>query len=133
MRLTSDASRLENKGVEMARGNMLDVDSLVTTTNGADAVISTAAGHPRGGKNANDIDTLGDANLAEAAHRTGIRRFVLTRILTSDQTTDVPHFWHKKLAEDKLEQLGVPFAALRPGHSSTRSRPQRATRSTRAA
>jgi len=27
----------------------------------------------------------------------------------------VPHFWHKKLAEDKLEQLGVPFVALRPG------------------
>ncbi|WP_281291645.1 NmrA family NAD(P)-binding protein [Streptomyces botrytidirepellens] len=36
-------------------------------------------------------------------------------MLTSDQTPDVPHFWHKKLAEDKLEQLGVPFVALRPG------------------
>lgn len=62
-----------------------------------------------------DIDTIGNANLAEAAHRTGIRRFVLTSILTSDQTLQVPHFWHKKLAEDKLEQLGVPFVALRPG------------------
>ncbi|MCX4672368.1 NAD(P)H-binding protein [Streptomyces sp. NBC_01381] len=115
VRPTSDASRLENKGVEIARGDMLDVGSLVTAMNGADAVITTAAGHTRGGKNANDIDTLGNANLAEAAHRTGIRRFVLTRILTSDQTTDVPHLWHKKLAEDKLEQLGVPFVALRPG------------------
>ncbi|BAS06952.1 chaperon-Like protein for quinone binding in photosystem II [Arthrobacter sp. Hiyo4] len=28
---------------------------------------------------------------------------------------DVPHFWHKKLTEDKLEELGVPFVALRPG------------------
>jgi uncharacterized protein YbjT (DUF2867 family) len=67
------------------------------------------------GKNANDIDTIGNANLAEAAHRIGIRRFVLTSILTSDQTPQVLHFWHKKLAEDKLEQLGVPFVALRPG------------------
>jgi len=27
----------------------------------------------------------------------------------------VPHFWHKKLAEDRLEEKGVPFLALRPG------------------
>src|SRR5207253_1646544 len=100
---------------EIARGDMLDLDSLVTAMDGADAVITTAAGYTRGGKNATDIDTIGNANLAEAAHRTGIRRFVLTSILTSDQTPGVPHFWHKKLAEDKLEDLGVPFVALRPG------------------
>ena len=115
VRPTSDASRLESRGVEIARGDMLNVDSLVAAMNGADAVITTAAGYTRGGKNANDIDTIGNANLAEAAHRTGIRRFILTSILTSDQTPGVPHFWHKKLAEDKLEQLGVPFVALRPG------------------
>ncbi|MEB3370505.1 SDR family oxidoreductase [Saccharopolyspora mangrovi] len=115
VRPTSDASRLESRGVEIARGDMLDRDSLVAAMNGADAVITTAAGYTRGAKNAHDIDTVGNANLAEAAHRTGIRRFVLTSILTSDQTPDVPHFWHKKLAEDELEQLGVPFLALRPG------------------
>ncbi|MFF3968036.1 SDR family oxidoreductase [Streptomyces griseorubiginosus] len=115
VRPASDASRLESRGVQIVRGDMLDVDSLVAAMTGADAVITTAAGYTRGGKNAHDIDTLGNANLAEAAHRTGIRRFVLTSILTSDQTPDVPHFWHKKLAEDKLEQLRVPFVALRPG------------------
>jgi uncharacterized protein YbjT (DUF2867 family) len=115
VRPASDASRLESRGVQIARGDMLDIGSLVAAMNGADAVITTAAGYTRGGKNANDIDTIGNANLAEAAHRTGIRRFVLTSILTSDQTPQVPHFWHKKLAEDKLEQLGVPFVALRPG------------------
>ncbi|MER6290180.1 SDR family oxidoreductase [Streptomyces sviceus] len=115
VRPTTDASRLESRGVEIARGDMLDLDSLVAAMTGADAVITTAAGYTRGGKNAHDIDTVGNANLAEAAHRTGIRRFVLTSILTSDQTPQVPHFWHKKIAEDKLEQLGVPFVALRPG------------------
>ncbi|MFF1443304.1 SDR family oxidoreductase [Streptomyces sp. NPDC058295] len=115
VRPTTDASRLEKRGVEIARGDMLDLDSLVAAMNGADAVITTAADYTRGGKNANDIDTVGNTNLAEAAHRTGIRRFVLTSILTSDQTPQVPHFWHKKIAEDKLEQLGVPFVALRPG------------------
>jgi uncharacterized protein YbjT (DUF2867 family) len=115
VRSTTDASRLENKGVEIARGDMLDLDSLVAAMHGVDAVITTAAGYTRGGKNAQNIDTVGNSNLAEAAHRTRIRRFVLTSILTSDQTPHVPHFWHKKVAEDKLEQLGVPFIALRPG------------------
>ena len=115
VRPTTDASRLEKRGVEIARGDMLDLDSLVAAMNGADAVITTAAGYTRGGKNAHDTDTVGNANLAEAAHRAGIRRFVLTSILTSDQTPQVPHFWHKKIAEDRLEQLGVPFVALRPG------------------
>jgi len=115
VRPASDASGLERRGVAVVRGDMLDPDSLTAAMTGADAVITTAAGYTRGGKNAHAIDTVGNANLAEAAHRTGVRRFVLTSILTSDQTPGVAHFWHKKLAEDKLEELGVPFIALRPG------------------
>jgi uncharacterized protein YbjT (DUF2867 family) len=115
VRPTTDASALESRGVQIARGDMLDLASLVAAMDGADAVITTAAGYTRGGNSATDIDTVGNANLAEAAHRTGVRRFVLTSILTSDQTPGVPHFWHKKLAEDKLQELGVPFIALRPG------------------
>ncbi|MGW4800354.1 SDR family oxidoreductase, partial [Nonomuraea sp. NPDC004297] len=115
VRPATDATALEKKGVEIARGDMLDLDSLIAAMTGADAVITTAAGYTRGGRNAHAIDTTGNANLAEAAARAGIRRFVLTSILTSDQTPDVTHFWHKKLAEDRLELLGVPFVALRPG------------------
>lgn len=115
VRPTTDASRLEALGVEIARGDMLDKDSLVTAMTGVDAVITTAAGYTKGGKQAHDIDTIGNTNLAEAAATVGVRRFVLLSILTSDQTPDVPHFWHKKLTEDRLEELGVPFVALRPG------------------
>ncbi len=96
-------AHFESRGVQIARGDMLDLASLVAAMDGADAVITTAAGYTRGGKSATDIDTVGNANLAEAAHRAGVRRFVLTSILTSDQTPGVPHFWHKKLAEDKLQ------------------------------
>lgn len=111
----SDASKLEAKGVDIARGDMLDLDSLVAAMTGADAVITSAAGYTRRDKRALEIDTTGNTNLAVAASRTGVRRFILVSILTSDQTPDVPHFWHKKLTEDKLEELGVPFVALRPG------------------
>jgi uncharacterized protein YbjT (DUF2867 family) len=115
VRPTSDARRLEAKGVRIERGDMLHLDSLVQAMTGVDAVVSTAAGYTKRNKNAHEIDTVGNANLAVAAGRAGVKRFVLTSILTSDQTPDVSHFWHKKLAEDKLEELGVPFVALRPG------------------
>jgi uncharacterized protein YbjT (DUF2867 family) len=133
VRPTTDASRLAGRGVEIARGDMLDPDSLVAAMTGADAVVTTAAGYTRGGRGAHDTDTAGNAHLARAAQRTGVRRFVLTSILTCDQTPGVPHFWHKKLAEDELERLGVPFVALRPGAFLDRSRAWPATRSRRAA
>ena len=112
----SDASRLEAAGVEIARGDMMDAWSLLRAMEGADAVITSAAGYTRHRKgDTPKTDTVGNTNLVEAASRTGIRRFVLTSILTCDQTPQVPHFWHKKLTEDKLQELGVPFVALRPG------------------
>ena len=40
---------------------------------------------------------------------------MLTSILTCDQTPRVPHFWAKKVMEDKLAERGVPFVSLRPG------------------
>jgi uncharacterized protein YbjT (DUF2867 family) len=116
VRPTSDAKRLESNGVEIARGDMMDPASLLQAMDGADAVVSTAAGYTRHSKGDTDeIDIIGNQNLADAARRAGVNRFVLTSILTCDQTPQVPHFWHKKLAEDRLEELGVPFVALRPG------------------
>jgi uncharacterized protein YbjT (DUF2867 family) len=116
VRPRSDATRLESKGIEIARGDMMSPDSLVRAMTGADAVVTTAAGYTRHSKgDSADIDVIGNRNLAEAAAAAALRRFVLTSILTCDQTPNVPHFWHKKLAEDRLEELEVPFVALRPG------------------
>jgi uncharacterized protein YbjT (DUF2867 family) len=116
VRPVSDAARLERAGVEIARGDMMDPASLLRAMDGADAVVTTAAGYTRHSKgDTAEIDRTGNSNLADAASRAGVRRFVLTSILTCDQTPQVPHFWHKKLAEDRLEVLGVPFVSLRPG------------------
>lgn len=116
VRPTSDASSLEDAGVEIAHGDMLDPDSLVEAMDGVDSLITTAAGYSKRKKgDGADTDVIGNRNLVEAASRVGIRRFVLTSILTADQTPGVAHFWHKKLAEDYLVERGVPFVALRPG------------------
>lgn len=116
VRPASDASKLEAQGVVIKRGDMMDPSSLTEAMYGADAVITTANGYMKHSKgDTDDIDTLGNRNLVDAAKQTGIRRFVLTSILTCDQTPQVPHFWHKKLVEDYLEEKQVPFVALRPG------------------
>jgi uncharacterized protein YbjT (DUF2867 family) len=116
VRPASNAARLERPEVEIVRGDMMDPASLVPAMEGADAVVTTAAGYTRHSKgDTAEIDIVGNSNLVDAARRTGVRRFVLTSILTCDQTPQVPHFWHKKLAEDRLEAAGVPFVALRPG------------------
>jgi uncharacterized protein YbjT (DUF2867 family) len=115
VRPQSNAAKLEAKGVQIARGDMLDAASLIAAMTGVSAVVSTAAGYTRNDKNAHAIDTYGNSNLAVAAKHAAVPRFVLISIVTSDQTPQIPHFWNKKLAEDKLEELGVPFVALRPG------------------
>lgn len=115
-RPTADTTRLGQQGVQLVGGDLLDPDSLIRAMDGVDAVITTAAGYTRHSKGDNaDADTVGNINLARAAATVGVRRFVLTSILTCDHTPQIPHFWRKKLAEDRLEQLGVPFVALRPG------------------
>ena len=113
VRPRSDATTLEQAGAHVARGDMMDPRSLAAAMDGVDAVVTSAAGYTRHRKGDTPVtDTVGNANLIGAAHAAGARRFVLTSILTCDQTPDVPHFWHKKLAEDRLE---VPFVALRIG------------------
>src|SRR5213083_3573382 len=113
----TDPSRLAAKGVEIARGDMLDPASLERAMSGCSAVVTTAAGYTRRrkGDSLEKVDDLGNRNLVDAAKKMGIRGFVFTSILTCDQARDVPHFWQKKLIEDYLERSGVPFVALRPG------------------
>jgi uncharacterized protein YbjT (DUF2867 family) len=102
--------------VEVVRGDMLDRPSLDAAMNGADAVVTSAAGYTRRRKtDTAETDMVGNRNLADAAKAAGVRRFVFTSILTCDQTPDVPHFWHKALMERYLAEIGVPYVALRPG------------------
>jgi len=117
VRKGTDPSRLAAKGVEIARGDMLNPDSLERAMSGVDAVVTTAAGYTRRrkGDSLETVDDLGNRNLVDAAKKMGVKRFVFTSILTCDQARDVPHFWQKKLIEDYLEESGVPFVSLRPG------------------
>jgi uncharacterized protein YbjT (DUF2867 family) len=112
----SDATALAHQGVEVVRGDMLDPGSLAPAMRGTSAVVSSAIGYS--GRRETDslrTDTEGNRNLAEAAKTAGVPRFVFISILTCDQAKEVPHFWAKKVMEDRLEELAIPFVSLRPG------------------
>src|SRR5215204_1020633 len=76
VRPTSDAARLSGAGVEIVPGDMMDSASLLRAMDGADAVVSTAAGYTRHSKGDTAmIDTVGYRNLIDVASQTGVRRF----------------------------------------------------------
>lgn len=112
----SDATGLLREGADVVRGDMMDPASLAPAMRGTSAVVSSAIGYS--GRRETDslrTDLDGNRNVAEAAKQAGVPRFVLISILTCDQAKDVPHFWAKKLMEDRLAELSVPFVSLRPG------------------
>jgi uncharacterized protein YbjT (DUF2867 family) len=113
----SDAHQLEEKGVEIVRGNLLDPASIARALDGVTAVATTAIGYSRRkkGDSLKTVDDIGNRNLVDAARLRRIDRFVFTSILTCDKAPQVPHFWQKKLIEDALERSGVPFVAIGPG------------------
>src|SRR5579863_7374278 len=112
----SDGSVLAGLGVEVVRGDMMEPASLTPAMQGTSAVVSSAIGYS--GRRETDsllTDAEGNKNLADAANAAGVPRFVFVSILTCDQAKEVPHFWAKKVMEDRLEALAIPFVALRPG------------------
>ncbi len=113
----TDASRLEQKGVEVVRGDLTDRSTLAAPLRGVSAVVTTAAGYTgrRRGDSLATVDLQGNRNLVDAASEARVPRFVFTSILQCDLAPSVPHFWTKKLIEDHLASKGVPFVALRPG------------------
>ena len=120
VRGTSSRTNLEKLGVtDFVVGDMMDPASLkiaLAKTPKADAVVASAAGytaHTKGDSPA--IDTEGYRNLIDAAKQAAIPRFILISILECDKATEVPHFYHKHLAEKHLKEVGQPFIALRPG------------------
>src|SRR5438552_3014950 len=120
VRATSNRSNLEKMGVKnFVIGDMLNKASLKTALssgNGFDAIVASAAGYTRHTKgDSTNTDTIGYQNLVDVTKEAGIPRFVLISILESDKAINVPHFHHKYLIEKYLAEKKQPYIALRPG------------------
>ena len=111
----SDATNLQAKGVEIVRGDMLDIDTLPPAMQGVDALITTAIGYSRRRKSDSETtDDIGNRNLIDTAKQVGLPLFIFTGVLNAEKAQNVSHFYQKVIIENYLEQSDVPFVSIRP-------------------
>lgn len=79
VRDTARAADLREAGIELAEGDLLNVDSLAAAVRGVDAVVHCAAFF-RGAtpEQAHEVNDIGTQNLAYAARVASVKRFVFT-------------------------------------------------------
>jgi uncharacterized protein YbjT (DUF2867 family) len=113
----SDASKLEQLGATIVRGDMTNPHTLPSAFEGVDAAVTTAIGYVsrKSGDSIESVDKDGNRNLADAALASGVKRFVFLSILTADKPPHIPHLYQKFLTEQYFEEIGLPFVSLRPG------------------
>ena len=95
-------------GVEVAQGDMLDVDSLRSAVSGVSTLFLLNAVVP---------DEFTQALIAlNVAREAGIERIVYLSVIHSDRYVNVPHFAGKFGVERMIEQMGFNATILRPAY-----------------
>ena len=117
VRPTTDSTALRSLGVEICNGDLTKPETLDKALQGVDVVISSAVGYTnrKKGDTLKSVDDLGNRNLVDALKKGNTSKFVFTSILSADKAKDVPHFWQKKLIEDYMDKMKVPYISLRFG------------------
>lgn len=107
--LTRDPSRTAfPDGVEVAKGDLLDIDSLRNAFSGITSLFLLNA--VTGDEFTQALITL---NIAREA---GVERVVYLSVFDADQAVNVPHFAVKYGAERMLQQMGFSATILRPAY-----------------
>ena len=95
-------------GVEIAQGDLLDVDSLRAAMSGASTLFLL---------NGVLADEFTQALIAlNVAREAGIQRIVYLSVIHSDLYANVPHFAGKFGVERMIEAMGMPTTILRPAY-----------------
>jgi uncharacterized protein YbjT (DUF2867 family) len=117
VRPSTDSGELRKSGVEICDGDLTKPETIEKALRGVDVVISSAIGYSnrKKGDTLKGVDDIGNKNLIDAIKKANVAKFVFTSILTADKAQTVPHFWQKKLIEDYMDMMKVPYIALRPG------------------
>jgi uncharacterized protein YbjT (DUF2867 family) len=102
-----EAARLPD-GVEVVKGELLDVESVRTALDGVRTLFLLNAVAP---------DELTQAMIAlNLAREAGIDRIVYLSVIHSDIYADVPHFAGKYAVERMIERTGLAATILRPAY-----------------
>src|SRR5262245_16561265 len=118
VRSTSNLNRVANlarTGVELARGDLKDPDSLFTACRGIDTVVSTASMmvSRQDTDQVENVDGTGQQDLVDAAAAAGVRSFVYVSF-SQHIDRDFPFRNAKRAAEQHLKQSRLAYTILRP-------------------
>jgi uncharacterized protein YbjT (DUF2867 family) len=101
-------------GVELAFGDLREVESLVSACHGMTTVVATAnAVVPRGGSRFESVEDTGYDNLLDACKAEGIRRIVFMSVDQTPYDAAVTTFRLKRRIEDKIRASGLAHSIFR--------------------
>ncbi len=117
VRPTTDSAELRSLGVEICNGDLTKSETLDKALQDIDVVISSAVGYTnrKKGDTLKSVDDIGNRNLVDALKKANTSKFVFTSILSAEKAQAVPHYWQKKLIEDYMDKMKVPYISLRFG------------------
>jgi uncharacterized protein YbjT (DUF2867 family) len=104
-----NAHALEDKHVEVLRGDFDDTESMERALDAADGAYSVQAW--QGGAEAEIRQGIA---FAEAANRQDVSHFVYSSVGAADQNTGIPHFESKGKIEERIREIGMPYTIFRP-------------------
>ena len=119
VRPSTDAAALEAAGVEIARGDLRDRDSLRAAVQGTSSIVSTANSVARvmGGERGltiGDVDDQGHASLIEEADAAGVKRFVFLSFADEILDSGTPFARAKRATEQRLRDSPMRETIVRP-------------------
>jgi uncharacterized protein YbjT (DUF2867 family) len=103
------ARSLQAPGIEVARGNFDDLQSLMRALDGAYGAYSVQDSTP-----GFETEVRQGIAFADAANRSGIEHFVYSSVASADRKTGLPHFESKARIEEHIRTTGMRHTILRP-------------------
>lgn len=109
------AEPLRKLGAELVSGDIRDKASLERGCRGAEVVICcTSAGADRRPESRRMAEYQGPVNLLEAAKAAGVKQYIFTSTLFPRNPVGYKFVWAKLMAEEAIQQSGVPYTIFRP-------------------
>jgi uncharacterized protein YbjT (DUF2867 family) len=104
------ARALGELGAQIVRADFDTVESLTSAARSADVVFAAGTAHLAGPQG----DIRHGKNIANAAHAAGVGHLVYVSVAGAEQPTGVPVFDSKRMVEEHIRRIGVPFTIIAP-------------------
>ena len=104
------AQALARQGLEVVRGDLEDLSSVLTAAEGVYGLYSVQDFWAVGAKR----EASRARNVADAAKKTVVKNFVYSSVGGAERNTGIPHWESKREVEKHIRNLGLPAKVIRP-------------------